>query len=227
MRVVFRFLAAAMVPAALLLIAAAPDPVREQLIAQARGQSPTSLLFDRTTTITRVSPIERKTTTLVERWDGRQWSLVSVDGRSPTASQTREAIKAAVRVPVPGYYRLAALLAAANEHRADTDGHVILQIPQLPAGTVTTGNDDISAHLSGEVTIASHDGAPWVQSLRISAREKFKLNLLITVSHFEQSFEYRLDSNGQPRLATQVADSLGQMFGQTGGEKSEARYAYR
>ena len=214
---------------ALPLMAAAPaaDPVREALIAQARGQSPAALLFDRTTMITRVSPIERRTTTLVERWDGRTWSLVSVNGQTPTASQARDAIKASARVPVPGYYRLAALLAAASDRRIDADGHLILQIPQLPPGTILTGSDDISAHLGGEATIASTGGAPWVQSLRITAREKFKLNLLITVSRFEQTFEYRLDDNGQPRLASQVADSLGQMFGQTGGEKFEARYAYR
>ena len=213
--------------AVLATAAPAADALRERLIAQARACPPASLAFDRTTVITRISPFGRKTLTQVERWDGERWTLVSVDGRLPRDIEVRGAAKATAHLPVPGYYRLADLLAAAGDRRAGADGRVILQIPRLPAGTVNTGSDDISRHLGGEATIAEANGEPWVESLKITAREPFKLGMLITVGRFDQTFEYRLDGSGKPRLTTQVADSLGQMFGQSGGEKSEARYAYR
>jgi hypothetical protein len=215
--------------AAMLLGGAASvgDPLRDQLISQARAYSPARLAFDRTTAITRASPLGKRTTTFVERWDGRVWSLVSVNGRAPTPNQVHETAKAAEKIPVPGYYRLAELLSAAGDRRTEADGRILLTIPRLPSGTVSTGSDDISAHLTGEATIMLNDGQPWVQSLKVTAREPFKLGMLIKVTRFEQIFQYRLDTNGQPRLASQNADSLGQVFGQTGGESSLAVYAYR
>ncbi len=221
-----------LLPLVLLLASAAAnaplaDPVSERIIATAKATTPAELSFDRTTTMVRDGGGTTTRTVLVERWDGSRWTLVRRNGKVPTADQRRSAEAEAKASPVPGYYRLAELVSAATERRTDADGRTVLVIPVLPEGSVRSDSKDISRHLSGEVTIGSANGKPFVERLRVKARENFKLNLLIRVHSFEQISEYGLDAAGRPRLRTQTADSRGSMFGFPGGMKSEITYAYR
>lgn len=216
-----------------LLIAAAPaeplrlEPLREAIITDARATDPASIAFDRTSTAIRRGPGIKEKTVTVERWDGRSWSLVSVNGKPPSASQLKDFRKATVANPVPGYHRLAALMAAASDIEVDSEGRKVLKIPVLPPGTVRTDSADISSHLSGEAVLAINDGKPYVARLKVKARENFKLNLLIKVTNFEQVSDYRVGPDGRPRLASQTADSKGKMFGFVGGQTDEVIYAYR
>lgn len=216
-----------------LLLAAAPadtlrlEPLREAIITDARATDPASIAFDRTSIAVRRGPGIKERTETVERWDGSKWTLISVNGKPPTATHLKSFRKATAANPVPGYHRLAALMAAASDVSSDGDGRKILKIPVLPPGTVRTDTGDISSHLSGEAVIASNDGRPYVARLKVKARENFKLNLLIKVTNFEQISEYRLGPDGRPRLASQSADSKGSMFGFTGGQTDEVTYAYR
>lgn len=216
-----------------LLVAAAPDPalrldpVRDAIILDAKAADPAGIAFDRTTTAIRRGPgIKDKTVTL-ERWDGKRWTLISVNGKTPSASNYKAFRKVTAVTPVPGYYRLASLLAAAADISVDSDGRQILKFAMLPPGTVRTDTGDISSHLSGEAMIATIDGRPYVSRLKVKARENFKLNLLIKVTNFEQISDYRLGPDGKPCLASQSAQSTGQMFGFSGGQTDEFTYAYR
>jgi hypothetical protein len=216
-----------------LLIAAAPagefhlEPLREAIIDEARACDPAGIAFERTTTAIRRGPGMNNKTVTVERWDGQRWSLISVNGKAPTASQFKTFRKATAITPVPGYYRMAALLSAASDVTVDGEGRKILKIPVLPAGSVHTDKADISGHLSGEAVITTTDGKPWVARLKVRAREDFKLNMMIKVTNFEQVSDYRMGPDGKPRLASQSADSKGQMMGFVGGETNEVTYAYR
>lgn len=218
---------------AALLMAAAPadelrlEPLREAIISDARAADPAGIAFERTTTAVRRGPGIKEKTVTVERWDGTRWTLVSVNGKAPSANQFKSFRKATAASPVPGYHRLAALLAAASDVQVDGDGRRVLKIPVLPTGSVRTDNGDISNHLSGEAVIATTDGKPWIARLKVKARENFKLNLLIKVTGFEQVFDYRIGPDGKPRLASQTADSRGSMFGFAGGQTDEVTYAYR
>lgn len=210
----------------LALTAALPaDPLRDSIISEARAIDPARLSFDRTTNSVRQGGGSTTRTTLVERWDGRRWTLVSINGRPPTDKERKEAGSRAGLVP--GYHRLAQIVGGATERTSDAQGRTVLKIPALPAGSVKTNDNDISSHMQAEAVIATHNGKPWVQQLRVTAKEAFKLNLLIKVTAFEQVSDYRLDPSGQPRLVSQTADSRGSMFGYSGGQKSEAVYAYR
>lgn len=211
------------------VVAAAPvlEPLRDRIIVDAQGMTPASLVFSRTTRLTKMSPVGNTSTTTTENWDGKVWALTSLNGKPPTLHQKRDAEKLATAVPVPGYHGLAAMLSAAYDSSNDDRGRIVLRIPILPPGSVSTDTGDISKHLKAEVTLSNRGGQPWVEHVRITARETFKLNALITVKSFEQLSDYKLDANGRPRLASQSADSMGSMFGFSGGEKSETTYAYR
>ena len=85
--------------------------LRDRLISDARALSPTALNFDRDTESVRTGGGTRTNVSRIERWDGKAWTLISQNGKAPTAAQRREAEKLAASAPVPGYHRLAGLLA--------------------------------------------------------------------------------------------------------------------
>lgn len=203
------------------------DPVRDRIIADAKLQSPASLAFDRTTHVVQVGGGSRTEIHRVDRWDGKSWSLISLNGKPPTDAEIKEQAKATLSQPVPGYHRLAGLLATATESSIDAQGRTVLVIPQLPAKTIVNDGTDISPHLKAEAVIATSNGQPWVQQLRLKAREPFKMSWVLKVMTFDQVSEYKLDAGGKPRLASQSADSQGTMFGISGGQKSDTTYAYR
>lgn len=212
-----------------LLIAAAPvaDPVRDRIVAEAAASSAAAIAFDRMTKSVRKGGGSTTTVNIVERWDGKSWKLISYNGRAPTASQRRSHEKQAQDAPVPGYHRLGILVAAATSSNADAQGRTVLQIPVLPPNTVRTDSSDISSHLRAEATLARRGDQVWVQRVRVTAREPFRMNMLIKVLSFEQVSEYLIGEDGKPRLAAQTADSQGTMFGFPGGEKSQVTYVYR
>jgi hypothetical protein len=210
------------------LIAAMPvsEPLRDRIIADAQAMPPASLDFNRTTTMMKISPVGTTKVTTTENWNGKAWTLMSVNGKLPTAHEKHDAEKLATADPVPGYHSLAALLSASSYSAKDDQGRTVLRIPVLPPGSVRADGGDISSHLKAEVTLSARGGQPWAEQVRVTARETFKLNALITVNTFEQVSDYKLDANGKPRLTSQSADSLGSMFGFSGCEKRETTYAY-
>jgi hypothetical protein len=218
-----------LLPLAYLLFsgAAATDPLRDRLIADARAVSPEALDFDRKTSLVRKGGGTQTNISMVERWDGNRWTLVSLNGRVPTAAQKREAERVAASAPVPGYHRLAGLLATATEPRIDAQGRTVMTIPVLPANSVRTDTSDISSHLKAEVIVGDRDGKPFVEQVQMSARETFKLNALIKVKTFEMTSRYAVDGKGPPRLANQTANSVGSLFGIPGGETSQVSFTYR
>lgn len=214
---------------AVVLAASAPvsEPLRDRIIADARAVPPTSLVFDRTTNMERKGGGSTTRVVLVERWDGRNWTLISKNGKTPTTAERRDIEKLAAAAPVPGYHRLAGLLAATTEVATDNEGRMVLRIPVLPPGSVRTDSSDISSHLRAEALVSNRGGQPWVERVHVSQRESFKMNALIKVKTFDQISTYKLDADGRPRLARQSADSMGSMFGIAGGQTSETIYTYR
>ena len=220
---VFRFL-----PLVLLIAAApVPTPLRDRLIAEATALPPEQLAFDRTTKAVRTGGGTTTTTNIVDRWDGRAWSLLSVGGAKPTATDRHDHERQARAAPVPGYHRLAPLLAAAVSVSIDPQGRQLWHVPVMPAGSVRTDSGDISDHLQADLRVVRRGDGAFVDQLRITAREPFKMNFLIKVTDFEQLVDYQPGSDGKPRLISQKSESKGTMFGFPGGEKALVTFVYR
>ncbi len=221
---------ALLAPVALLLLAAAPaqppDPVRDRIIADASGQSPASLAFERTSHIIQVGGGTRSEVLRIDRWDGHGWQVISVNGKPPSPTDLKDLAKPSNQ-QVPGYFNLARLLATSTERSTDPEGNVVLTIPQLPPRSIVNDGTDISSFLRAEAVIDNGNGKPWVRKLRLTARQPFKLSWLLKVLTFNQISEYKLDTSGKPRLTSQVADSQGTLLGIAGGQTSEVTYAYR
>ncbi len=81
--------------------------------------------FERTTRKAKTTPKGPVTDVRVDRFDpraaaGRQWTLLSVNGRPPTPTDQGEHRKLVSSLRVPGFYRLSAILAGEPERRTDT-----------------------------------------------------------------------------------------------------------
>lgn len=212
-----------------LLIAATPipQPLRDSLIAEAAAIAPEQLAFDRTTKSVRTGGGTTTRINLVERWDGKKWTLLSIAGAKPTSTQRHDHERAAKAVPVPGYHRLATLLPAATTVETDSQGQAWWHIPRLPTGSVYTDSGDISDHLQADMRLGKCGDGYFVDQMHITAREGFKMNLLIKVTDFDQVIEYQSGSDGKPRLISQKSESKGTMFGFPGGEKAVVTFVYR
>ena len=213
----------------LLLISAAPapDPLILRIADEAAAATPASLAFDRTARAMRSGGGTSTMTTITDRWDGRRWTLITTNGRPPTATERSEHRRQAGALPIPGYHALAAVVAAATGRRTDTDGRTFLVIAIMPPGSVHTDTDDISAHLQGEVRLAEHGKQVFVDQLKVTAREGFKIKMLIKVTGFQQTSEYAVTDTDPPRLTSQVSTSTGTMFGFPGGETATTTFVYR
>jgi hypothetical protein len=223
--------------APLLLLAAAPvladmaapavAPLRDRLVADAGALPPSRLLFDRASETSRTGGGKTSTNRLTDTWNGKQWQLVSTHGRAPSASERAGHEGTAAAMPVPGYYQLAPIVAAATASSIDAQGRTLLLIPIMPANSVRTDTSDISQHMQGEVRLARTADGLWVDQLRVTAREPFKLNMLLKVVRFEQTSEYALGVDGKPRLIRQKSEANGAIFGFPGGEKAQTSFVYR
>lgn len=203
------------------------DPLRETVVAAASATSPADLNFERVTKLERKGGGTLTRQTRVERWDGQHWSLVSINDKPPTPAERSQMLRNLNSAGVPGYHSLAAMLNAASGKRIDAEGRTVLLVARLPKGSVLADGKDISSHLKAEAVIGMRRSQPFVEQLRITENEPFKLNMLIKVTSFEQVNNYRLDGDGKPRLVAQANSSAGSMFGFSGGETSEVLYAYR
>jgi len=209
---------------AVLTIAAAPGEtsLRDRLVVEAAALPPAMLAFDRTLVSTQSGTGNGTTETRLDRWDGRGWKAVSVNGKPRTPDDAAKALKVCPSNPVPGYYRLAALLAHATQ-ATDTQGRTVLR-GSVPANWITSSCKDISEHFTFEAIVAS--GAPYVEKVRLTTRAPFRMSLMAKIDSFVSTSDYARDVAGRPRLVRQVADVGGSILGISGVQHNEGTFNY-
>ena len=211
---------------ALLAIAAAPadTSLRDRIVAEAAAQAPATLAFDRAAVASRSGGGETASQARVDRWDGKAWRVVSVDGKPPSASDAADAAKALAAVPVPGYYRLATLIAKAMP-ATDAKSRTVLRA-DAPPGSVFTSGKDVSENFTAEAVIGG-GAKPFVEQLRLTTRAPFRLMMVAKIERMTAVSDYARDTTGRPRLLRQVTDIDGSMFGSAGKQHNEATFTYR
>ena len=212
--------------AAILCLAASPvETVRDRVVAEARTLSPATLAFERTITVTQADAKDKASQTRVDRWDGKTWTLVSLDGKPASADDRAKHAKAATAGAVPGYYRLATMLAASTA-TTDAQGRTMLRAATLPPKSVFTSGKDVTQNFGAEAIVAG-GARPYVQQLRLTARAPFRMMMVAKIESFVTVSDYARDANGTPRLIRQVADIRGSMMGKGGNQHVETNFTYR
>ncbi len=207
--------------------AAAPaDPLLARLLAGANAVPPPALSFDRIAVASETSASGTERHTRVDRWDGRAWSVLSIDGKPLAPAAAAAALKSTSPDNVPGYYRLAAYLAANPQRVADPSGGVVYRLARLPPGSVAIKGappDKFAAELS----VDAAGPIPYVRRARYFAPQPFRMMMVAKLDHFEATSDYRLNAAGRAELVRQVIDVSGAMFGREGSQHSEFTFVYR
>jgi hypothetical protein len=204
--------------------AAATDPVLKQLLAESAKTA-----FERSLRAEVRPDSEKGPAHVVERFtptghSSGRWTLVSTDGKAPTAKQVEQHKKNSAEAVIPGFHRLHLVLSPAPTKRTETGGKMVYLWPSLPEGAVTTPGGDISRNLSAEATVDDSGGKPIISKVRIFAAKPFKIRGIATMNSFEVTSLYRLQGN-LPVLVSQTSQSdVKAPFGLGGVRRSVMTY---
>lgn len=199
---------------------AAPDPLRDRLIADARALAPATMSFDRATSITKTSGASSDTDRRVDHWSGKAWTLVSVNGKPPAADAIASYAKQANAAIVPGYYRLGLFLSGTTTKSTDAQGRVVYRIDPLPAGSVNIGGD-VSNKVAADATVDTGGGTPFVTHFRLFAHAPFRVMLIAKIDSLETATDYSRGPDGRPVLVHSVNTATGSQFGTGGTQRTE------
>jgi hypothetical protein len=206
--------------------AAHADALQDQLVAAAKGTNASAYSFRRAMTIQQTGQPRKM---LVEQYDPRrpaadQWSLVSVDGRAPTAKESADAHKMK-RGPVPSYGELAKWIGAPASRTSPAPGYVLYRFPRLPAGTLKIGSHDASADTQGEVLVNIKEKIPLVERVRLKSTKGFRMMLVASIDSILVDQRYHMLPDGHAVPSQAISDMSGSMLGKAGRMQAEASYS--
>ncbi|MGL6043938.1 MAG: hypothetical protein ACRC1J_08445 [Sandaracinobacteroides sp.] len=202
------------------------DAALQQILAESAG-APLPAIERTTRAELRAHP-EKEPALVVDRFvpagtSGR-WTLVSVDGRKPTAKEA-EAHRKGNAAIVPGFHRLHKVLGGPPTRRTEADGRTIFLWSSLPEGAVVTPGGDISGKLSAEATLEQVGGKPLISEVRVFAAKPFKIRGIATMNSFNVVSLYRPGNGGLPFLTSQTsASDVDAPFGLGGKRRSQISF---
>lgn len=217
--------------AGLLLIAGTPvhaDALLDRLVTDARAVGADDFAWTRTVRTEQRSGDEVETRSVVERYDparpaGQRWTLLSVDGRAPTAAELREHSKAMAQAMVPNYGRLARYFEAGAQ-RLTKGERTAYRTKKLPKGALTIAKADLSEGAQAEAIVA--DGPkPFVERLDLVSTRPVRMMLVAKVDRLDATSRYKLMPDGRPVLVEQVSEMRGSMLGRAGTIRTVATFS--
>lgn len=214
---------------ALIALPAHADPLLDRIVAEARTVGPDDFAWTRTTKAEQRSGDKVETATRVERFDpsrpaGQRWTLVSVDGKPPSAEDAKDYAKATADAMVPNYGRVAGYFGAGAQKVTGSGGRLLFRATKLPKRAFMMNKSDLSAHARAEATVA--EGAkPFVERLDIVTTKPFRMMLVAKVEQLAATSRYKLMPDGRPVLVEQISDMRGSMMGKSGSMRTVITYS--
>ncbi|WP_448578832.1 hypothetical protein [Thermaurantiacus sp.] len=185
-------------------VAAAPaiDAIR----AEVRAAGPYAFERTRAITDTRGGGTKRVE---VDRYDpgkpeGQRWSLVSVNGKAPSAEDRKAWEEFIAGQPIaPGPWRLDPLLAGAEPKVTSRGAETVYSWPKLPKGSLPLGKFDLTDKLAAEASVIDMAGKPTVRQVRITAPKPFRVMMLAKFDTMTVTSDYARDASGRLILTRQ------------------------
>ena len=205
------------------------DELKQRVVAQAQSLRDDDYAFTRTVRSEAVWNSKTFRNVSVEKFDPNKpadarWTLVSVNGAAPSAAELRKyRKKAAKRRVVPGYHRLGNYFGAPAIASTDAQGRTVFRFDDLPKGSVSILEKDLSAIASAEATVSDADGAPFVEQVRVTVppRRAFAFK----IDGYETTFHYRIGPGGKPLLSKTTSGISGSGLGLHGTLHTATTYS--
>jgi len=199
-------IAAALVVAA---PAAAQDALLQRLIADSARVPATGFAFERT-----VSALnDGQKIVAVHRYDPAapaRWTLVSVNGKPPTAKEAESFAKDAASGPTPSYHRVGRILASGAKRVPGTDCY---RVTKLPADLFTGVVRNYVDKLYMDACVGGTPDNPLVTETRVRTVAPFRVALVGKIDLFEGMTRYVPGPDGRPRLREQTQNIRGSALG--------------
>ena len=221
-----RTLAAAAVLA--LSAPASADALLDRLVADAKAVGPDDFAWTRTLRSEQRGGDEVKVRNVIDRYDpsrpvGQRWTLVSIDGRAPTADEADDYRKGTAQAIVPNYGRLARYLGSGAQ-RATEGSRTVYRAATLPKGSLQLNKNDLSAGARAEVLVAEGT-KPYIERLDVMSTKPVRMMLVVKVDRLDATTRYKLMPDGRAVVAEQVSEMRGSMMGKAGTIRTVASFS--
>ena len=209
--------------------AEADDALKARVMALARTVTPNDFAFTRTARVEQTTGDKTETRVTVEKFDPRKpgeqrWTLVSVDGRAPTADELQAHAKESPKRRVTHYGRVADYFGAASTTTGPSS-RPVFRFAALPKESLVLDNSDLSSSAIAEATVDASGAAPFVEQVRFTLTRPARLKLVAKVEKMESTTRYRMMPEGIPAPVEQVSDMHGSMLGKTGRIRTVLTYS--
>ena len=213
-----------------LALAQTPDALKERIVAHARTVGPDDYSFTRTARTEQTEGEKKEARTTVEKYDPRKsadekWTLVTIDGRAPTADELKAHRKEAPKRRVSHYGRVATYFGAQSTATVGPNGRTVFQFAQLPKESVIVNTSDLSSSSIAEATVDTSGAVPFVEQARFTLTKPARLMVVAKVDKFEATTRYKLMPDGRPVPTEQVSDMTGSMMGKAGRIRTTLTYS--
>jgi hypothetical protein len=187
------------------------DELQQQVLAFAKTVSPADFAFTQTMRTERTGAVP---SLLTRRYDARgnpAWSLVSIDGKPPTAKQS--ARTASGKSDTPSYGKIVEWFSAPATRIAATPTHVTYRIAKLPPGAVKLGKHDASGDTSAEAVVNISGPKPFIERAKFFSNTPFRMMMVVKVERFAFNASYRIMPNGKPFSSGNNGEFQGSLMG--------------
>ena len=206
------------------------DALRERIIAHAGTVSSDDYAYTRTVRTEQIGGDKTEASVLIERWDPtkpaeQRWTLVSVDGRPPTAEEMKSYTKSLPKRRQAYYGRVARYFAKPATTAIDARGRTVFRFAALPKETVMVADSDISANATGEAIVNASGAVPFLEEVRFRSTKASRVKLVAKIESFETMTRYRLMPDGKPVPVELESEMRGSMLGQQGRIRTRIVYS--
>ena len=205
----------------------AAEALKRRVLEHARTVTAEDYSFTRTVRSTRVEGEKTTERVEVERFDPRdtqRWTLVSIDGRAPTAEELQKHAKSSPKRRVAHYGRVADYFATPAEATTDAQGRTVFRFSSLPAETVVVTNVDISASTTCEATVNTSGPVPFVEQARFTLAKPTRVKVVAKLERFDATSRYRMMPDGKAAPVEHISNAYGSLFGKQGSVRSVLTY---
>ncbi|GEM73086.1 hypothetical protein [Sphingomonas aquatilis] len=211
--------------AVLFAVPAHADELQSRLLAGMQAARATAFAFQQTIVVETTGQARR---TIVERYDPRRpaaerWTLVSVDGKAPTA---KDITKAREGKKKPGSYGDLADWFGTPARRVEAPaGYAAYHFDRLPAGELKIGNHDASADTAADVLVNTKSATPFVERVRFTSTKGFRMMLVASVKRIDSNSRY-VAAPGIGIVPESFAMAMtGSMMGKSGELKTNVTFS--